>query len=158
MESADEAEQYSEENESIDGGSDEGGIPLVDNFNVSHMRPSQHDSDINFSAGGGERSRAEKIEESQENLEKRRQGAKRADEREMVRRAARRVVVFGVEVSKSAPVQTRGKHKSKGKRAPVPEGEAEMSLTEVRKAEALMSGMVVEPSFAKGNWSLRWRE
>jgi hypothetical protein len=27
-----------------------------------------------------------------------------------------------------------------------------------RKCEALMNGSVVEPSFAKGNWAIRWRE
>lgn len=138
--------------------SDEGGIPLVDNFNISHIRPSQQQSEINFSAGGGERSKAEKIEESQEDLEKRRQGQKRAEEREMVRRAARRVIVFGVEMPKRESVVQKGsKSKAKAKRGGT-DDEAEASLTEMRKAEALMSGMVVEPSFAKGNWFVRWRE
>ena len=139
--------------------SDDGGIPLVDNFNISHVRPSQQQSDINFSAGGGERSRAEKIEESREDLDKRRQGAKRAEEREMVRRAARRVIVFGVEVPKrDAGSQKGSKAKAKGKRGGGTDDEAEESTTEMRKAEALMNGMVVEPSFAKGDWSVRWRE
>lgn len=160
MESGD--ENASDDGSEAPGSSDGGGIPLVDNFNINHVRPAQQQSEINFSAGGGERSRAEKIEETQEDLEKRRQGAKRAEEREMVRRAARRSIVFGVAVQKREPApQKGGKPKAKGKRGagPVDEGEAEVSLTEIRKAEALMSGgMVVEPSFAKGNWSLRWRE
>lgn len=164
MESGDETEptvKYQEEYHSDDTvSSDEGGIPLVDNFNVSHVRPSQQQSEINFSAGGGERSRAEKIEESQEDLEKRRQGQKQAEEREMVRRAARRVIVFGVEVPKQeAPSKKHLKPKAKGKRRGLDDDETEEEpRTEVRKAEALMNGMVVEPSFAKGNWSIRWRE
>lgn len=162
MESGDDAPSVAEKEDqdlSDDtASSDAGGIPLVDNFNISHIRPSQQESEINFSAGGGERSRAEKIEESQEDLDKRRQGQKRAEEREMVRRAARRVIVFGVEMPKREPAVQKGpKSKAKGRRGGT-DDEAEASLTEMRKAEALMSGMVVEPSFAKGNWKIRWRE
>lgn len=35
------------------------------------------------------------------------------------------------------------------------EGEGE---GERRKCEAVMNGKAVEPSFAKGSWSIRWRE
>lgn len=157
MESADEAPLEGEDRGDETASSDEGGIPLVDNFNISHVRPSQQDSEINFSAGGGERSRAEKIVETQEDLEKRRQGQKRAEERELVRRAARRVVVFGVEVPRREQATQKGK-KGKGKRGAGTDDEAEVAVTETRKAEAMMSGMVVEPSFAKGNWFIRWRE
>ena len=159
MESSDEAggEHHDPEDGAIS--SDDGGIPLVDNFNVSHVRPSQEQSEINFSAGGGERSRAEKIEESAQDLERRQKGQKQADEREVVRRAARRVIVFGVEVPKQQTTSPKAsKSKSKGKRGASQEVEMEESPTELRKAEALMNGMVVEPSFAKGNWSIRWRE
>ncbi|EME80820.1 uncharacterized protein MYCFIDRAFT_46380 [Pseudocercospora fijiensis CIRAD86] len=93
------------------------------------IRPPQEESEINFAAGGGERGRHEKIEETPDDLQKRREGAKRAEEREMVRRAARRIIIFGVD-----------------------------GTTEIRRAEALMAGMVVEPSFAKGNWAVRWRD
>ena len=48
------------------------------------------------------------------------------------------------------------KTKGKGRRNEDDDGSA--SQMEVRKAEALMNGMVVEPSFAKGNWAIRWRE
>ena len=98
-------------------------------------------------------------QESADDLAKRRQGAKRAEEREMVRRAARRVIVFGLEVPRREPaVQKHSKSKGKVKRGGgSTDDEAETSTTEIRKAEALMSGMVVEPSFAKGNWSIRWR-
>lgn len=159
MESADEDDAQDSGDDAGSASSGEGGIPLVDNFNVSHIRPSQQQSDINFSAGGGERSRAEKIEESQEDLKKRRQGAKRAEERETIRRAARRTIVFGVEVPRREPTsQKRPKAKGKGKRGALSDDEGEEGPTEVRKAEALMAGMVVEPSYAKGNWSIRWRQ
>ncbi|PPJ60370.1 hypothetical protein CBER1_10773 [Cercospora berteroae] len=127
------------------------------------IRPPQDQSLVNFSVGG-ERGRQEKIEESADDLEKRRQGAKRAEEREMVRRAARRGVVFGFEVPRRENSGTSQKKPAKSKAKPKKgsedqdEGEAAPSATEIRKAEALMAGMVVEPSFAKGNWSIRWRD
>lgn len=59
-------------------------------------------------------------------------GMQRAKEREMVRRAARRAVAFGfLEESEE------------GKR---------------RKVEAIQGGRVVESSFAKGEWGVRWKE
>lgn len=137
-----------------DSGEDDGGSVPSEDGGV-RIRPPQDQSDVNFSVGG-ERSRAEKIEASVEDLEKRRQGAKRAEEREMVRRAARRGIVFGFEVSKR---ETSGpKQKTKAKAKGSAEGETSMPQTEIRKAEALMNGMVVEPSYAKGNWTIRWRE
>lgn len=74
--------------------------------------------------------------------EKRNEGQKRADERETVRRAARRAVVFGYPADDlGPPVESR-----------LPEARPR------RKCEAVMNGQVVEPSFAKGNWAIRWRE
>lgn len=96
----------------------------------TRIRPPQSTSEVNGSVGG-EKGRAERIDETDEMLEKRRQGQKRARQREMVRCAARRAVVFGLVA-----------------------GEGE----ERRKCEAVMNGKVVEPSFAKGGWSIRWRE
>lgn len=134
-------------------------------FRISHVRPSQMDSEINFNAGGGERSKAEKIEESESDLAKRLEGAKRAEEREMVRRAARRVIIFGIQterqdktISSKAAVKAKSQKNIKTATADEeddPEPEINMK---VRKAEALMNGVVVEPSFAKGDWSIRWRE
>jgi len=92
------------------------------------VRPPQAKSDVNGSIGG-EKGRAERIHETDEMKTKRREGERRAEEREMVRRAARRCCAFGFG------------------------GEAEK-----RKCEAVMKGTVVEPSFAKGEWSIRWRE
>lgn len=57
-------------------------------------------------------------------------GMQKAREREMVRRAARRGVAFGFEMEE-------------GKR---------------KRVEAVQRGRVVESSFAKGEWGVRWRE
>lgn len=84
---------------------------------------------------GGEKGRAERIEENEEMLRKRMEGQQKAHERELVRCAARRGVAFGFIVKAIL-------------------GEPE----ERRKCEAVMQGKVVEPSFAKGEWSIRWRE
>lgn len=94
------------------------------------IRPPQAQNDVNGSVGG-EKGWAERIEETDEMKLKRREGQRRADEREMVRKAARRGCAFGFTV----------------------EGEEEK-----RKCEAVMKGVVVEASFAKGEWGIRWRE
>lgn len=96
----------------------------------TRVRPPQSKSQVNGSIGG-EKGRAERIEETDEMREKRAEGQRKAHERELVRCAARRGVVFGFVV-----------------------GEKE----EKRKCEAVMQGKVVEPSFAKGDWAVRWRE
>jgi hypothetical protein len=95
----------------------------------TRVRPPQDVSEVNGSVGG-EKGRAEREGETSEMLEKRIEGQKRVKEKEMVRCAARRGVVFGFAVG---------------------DGES-------RKCEAVMHGKVVEPSFAKGDWSIRWRE
>ncbi|ORY14035.1 hypothetical protein BCR34DRAFT_480160 [Clohesyomyces aquaticus] len=94
------------------------------------VRPPQSQRDVNASVGG-EKGWAERSEETEEMREKRLQGQKRAEEKEMVRRAARRGVVFGFVVTA---------HDGR------------------KKCEAVMNGVVVEPSFAKGDWGIRWRE
>lgn len=99
----------------------------------TRIRPPQNVSEVNGSVGG-EKGRAERIRETPEMLEKRRWGGKKADEHERVRRAARRGVVFGFVVGGAEGREIR------------------------RKCEAVMQGKVVEPSFAKGDWSIRWRE
>ncbi|KAF6816740.1 hypothetical protein CMUS01_12222 [Colletotrichum musicola] len=98
----------------------------------TRVRPPQTQSQVNGSIGG-EKGRAERVEETDEMREKRNEGQKKAHEREMVRCAARRGVVFGFVVGDS----------DEGRR---------------RKCEAVMQGKVVEPSFAKGDWAVRWRE
>ena len=94
------------------------------------VRPPQQVNDVNGSVGG-EKGWAERIEETDDMKAKRREGQRRANEREMVRKAARRACAFGLTI----------------------EGEAEK-----RKCEAVMKGAVVEASFAKGEWGIRWRE
>lgn len=100
----------------------------------TRIRPPQSTSEVNGSVGG-EKGRAERIDETDEMLEKRRQGQKKARQRELVRCAARRAVVFGLD---PGGVEGPGGYR--------------------RKCEAVMNGKVVEPSFAKGSWSIRWRE
>lgn len=104
----------------------------------TRIRPPQNVSEVNGSVGG-EKGRAERIEENEEMLEKRRQGQKRAKEKEMVKCAARRGVVFGFKIN--------------GVSAGGNDGGGEQRL-----CEAVMNGKVVEPSFAKGDWFVRWRE
>lgn len=121
------------------------------------IRPPQTESYVNFSVGG-ERGRAERTEESASDLQKKIDGQKQAKEREMVRRAARRAVVFGFILGQSPetiPFQPpkSSKHKKSSSRE-----ENVMKEPTRRKCEALMQGSVVEPSYAKGNWSIRWRE
>ncbi|KEQ58492.1 uncharacterized protein M437DRAFT_59017 [Aureobasidium melanogenum CBS 110374] len=94
------------------------------------VRPPQSESEVNGSIGG-EKGWAERIHETPEMLQKRREGQRRAEEKEMVKCAARRAVVFGLESSRQ-------------------EGK--------RMCEAVMHGAVVEPSYAKGDWFIRWRE
>jgi hypothetical protein len=93
----------------------------------TRVRPPQDVSEVNGSVGG-EKGRAERKAETQEALEKRLEGQKRTKEKEMVRSAARRGVIFGFTVDQNG--------------------------SERKKCEAVMNGIVVEPSFAKGDWSV----
>lgn len=116
-----------------------GGISL-------RVRPPQSQSEVNGSIGG-EKGWSERVEETPEMLQKRREGQRKAEEKEMVRQAARRAVVFGLEV-RSADERTARKG-----------GEQDaVTSVERRMCEAVMNGAVVEPSFAKGDWAIRWRE
>ncbi|KAG8625670.1 hypothetical protein KVT40_006071 [Elsinoe batatas] len=151
--------------------------------------------------GQGEKSTA-----TQEELdEKRKQGQKRAEQRERVRNACRRAVVFGLREpgsSTSSSVGTEAKGRGKSPSADVSAKEKDMDDWtssdsggggrkgkkgrkvkggggkagggaqggkgsegfvkvdgERRKlCEAVMRGEIVEPSFAKGEWGVRWRE
>ena len=128
------------------------------------VRPPQSQSEVNGSIGG-EKGWAEKIVETPEMLQKRLDGQKRADERELVRCAARRLCAFGVVVddpavggeakTKGAKGKRKGKSKQqKGENDSDDGGEQEHR----KKCEAIMSGGVVEASYAKGEWGIRWRE
>lgn len=117
----------------------DGGVPL-------RVRPPQSKSEVNGSIGG-EKGWAERIDETPEMLLKRREGQKRADQREMVRCAARRAVVFGLR-SQSVEDETGG---SRGEKT-------NAGADQIRLCEAVMNGQVVEPSYAKGeHWAIRWR-
>jgi hypothetical protein len=102
--------------------------------------------------------------ETPELAARRRAGQKKAEEREFVRCVVRRAVVFGVEVEGWEDIGGSGgggKKGKKGKGRRDAESEDEDVQSEVkprRKCEAVMSGQVVEPSFAKGDWSVRWRD
>ncbi|ETS75237.1 hypothetical protein PFICI_13721 [Pestalotiopsis fici W106-1] len=106
----------------------------------TRIRPAQDVSEVNGSVGG-EKGKAERIEENEEMLKKRRLGQRRAKEKEMVKCAARRGVVFGF---------LAGDQDGAG------QGGGDMGGR--RKCEAVSNGNVVEPSFAKGDWQIRWRE
>lgn len=99
----------------------------------TRIRPAQDVSEVNGGVGG-EKGWAERTEENEEMLKKRLEGQRKAHERELVRCAARRGVAFGFLLKTED---------SDGNR---------------RKCEAVMQGKVVESSFAKGDWSIRWRE
>jgi hypothetical protein len=80
-----------------------------------------------------------KTSEAMSQAQKQRHGQQRAEQREMIRRAARRGVIFGFEIEDDGsehdlPIQTSR-----------------------RRCEAVVDSKVVEPSFAKGNWAVRWR-
>merc|ERR1712093_656043 len=106
-------------------------------YGSGKIRPPQSQNSINGSIGG-EKGRAERIEETNEMKEKRREGQRIAEEREMVRKAAGRGCAFGFVAD--------GGTEEKGKKS------------ERRMCEAVMKGAVVEPSYAKGDWGIRWRE
>lgn len=92
-------------------------------------------------------------------LRKRKEGHRRADQREMIRRAARRLIVFGCEQKRHDRRDNHPKKPNKRTTKGSTAGDQEVAEETVRrKCEALMNGIVVEPSFAKGNWAIRWRE
>ncbi|OTB03731.1 hypothetical protein M426DRAFT_321435 [Hypoxylon sp. CI-4A] len=104
----------------------------------TRVRPPQRVSLVNGSVGG-EKGRAERAEETEENARRRLEGQRKALHREMVRSAARRGVVFGFAGGDGGGGDTG-------------------AAAAARKCEAVMQGKVVEPSFAKGDWGVRWRE
>lgn len=96
--------------------------------------------------------------ETRSELSKMQAGQRRAEHREMVRRAARRAVVFGFdqEPAPSNHDRVSGKRGRRSGESAAPNDQPPRPAR--RKCEALMNGSVVEPSFAKGNWAIRWRE
>ena len=76
-------------------------------------------------------------------------GRQRAANREKVRQAARRGVVFGLLVDETG-------YDDSGERRTV--GEVGGKGQRRRQVEAVQGGRVVEASFAKGEWGVRWRD
>jgi hypothetical protein len=161
-----ESEAGSEEVSGSEDGEEDGGAGLETGLGAKtglgpRVRPPQTESEVNFSVGG-ERGKAEKIEESAEDASKRLDGQRRAEEREMVRRAARRAVVFGFPRSMETVAAAAAGEAGGGTASKRSKKRADHDPTPTepqrRKCEALMQGAVVEPSFAKGNWSIRWRD
>lgn len=123
-------------------------------------------SEANPHAGSNKRCRSTAVED-EELKQKREQGQKKAEEREAVRSAARRLCAFGVCVPEEAAQGDKGSGDSRSKqrnkeRAKVAESTINNTAEPTenrRKCEAVMKdGMVVEPSLAKGEWGIRWRE
>jgi hypothetical protein len=125
-------------------------------YGSGKVRPPQSQNDVNGSVGG-EKGWAERIDETEEMKMKRREGQRRAEEREMVKKAARRGCAFGflVEVDEEEKREVRGKG---GKDKASKDGGEVKVDSDRRKCEAVMKGVVVEASFAKGDWGIRWRE
>ncbi|KAJ9659672.1 hypothetical protein H2201_007263 [Coniosporium apollinis] len=127
-------------------GDEEGGVSLTASKpekkkgGRAKLRPPQYEAEVNGSIGG-EISKAERQEESAEVIQKRLEGQRKAEEREMVRRAARRGCAFGFVVGSQDGKDANGKKSE-----------------ERRKCEAIMNDQAVEASYAKGEWGIRWRE
>jgi len=62
----------------------------------------------------------------------------------MVKKAARRGCVFGFDIE--------------GHDGTISKKKSEALEGDRRPCEAVMNGVVVEPSFAKGDWGIRWRQ
>lgn len=104
----------------------------------NRIRPSHAISDVNGSTEV-EKGRIERLEETEYMVMKRKEGQLRTMEKERIKGAARRGVVFGFNELSADQVKND-------------------SECDKRKCEAVMAGKVVEPSFAKGDWAIRWRE
>lgn len=96
--------------------------------------------------------------EISEQHQRRLAGQRRADQREMVRRAARRGVVFGFLENAPNVGDREQRSEETSNRDKAGKDTDHLGLEVRRKCEAIMNGLVVEPSYAKGNWAIRWRE
>lgn len=85
-------------------------------------------------------------------LAKRREGQRRADEREHVRNAARQAIAFEI-WTHCPPLGVAAKQGVTGQKS------SQNEPTKWRRmCEALMNGRVVESSFTKGDWEIRLKE
>ena len=129
-------------------------------FGAGKVRPPQSESDVNGSVGG-EKGWAERTEETEETIAKRKEGDMWAQRMEMVRCAARRGCAFGFVVGgelDGGEEAVGTKKKGRKKLADDVAAEGVEQTERRRKCEAVMNEQVVEASFAKGEWGIRWRE
>lgn len=156
--SGEESHGSAEESGNVQNTSDAGHDVKSDysNFGGGKVRPPQSQAEVNGSVGG-EKGRAERNDETAEALKKRKLGERRAEEKEMVRRAARRGCAFGFLVDTNAAA-TQGKKKKNLADADVTSSSNAQGEERRKKCEAVMNGMAVEASSAKGDWQIRWRE
>lgn len=104
-----------------------------------------------------------KIEGLDKHREKKLEGQRMAEEREIVRCAARRLCVFGAAVFENS---RRGENLGTGMKRELQKAastkisdDAVTPCEKTKKCEAVVRGStVVEASFAKGDWGIRWRE
>lgn len=119
---------------------------------------------------------AEEAEAGDARDDKRREGMLRASQRERVRNACRRAVVFGlpppntIDPSTTSRTDTKaqpkdeeggggGKSGKAGRRKRGGSSSGDDTSTRAPpRCEAIMRGAVVEPSYAKGDWGVRWAE
>ena len=88
-------------------------------------------------------------------------GMVKAEQKEIVKRAARRGCVFGFALV-ADPADSLSSAREADTKASVEERvKPDFNKDTVdarRKCEVVSNGRVVEPSFAKGDWGIRWRE
>jgi len=103
-------------------------------FGAGKVRPPQSKSDVNGSVGG-EKGWAERTEETAEAIEKRKEGQKWVERREMVRSAARRGVVFGFVILEDTDCggDTKAMHKKGRKKTLEAAEEVAAARTERKK-------------------------
>jgi hypothetical protein len=145
--------------ESLEDSDDEAErIPVQSQKSTSRpmIRPPQTVSEVNGSIGG-EKSWAGHKKETAEELEKQKARQRQAEEREMLRRAARRGCAIGLKVGVKSEAVREGPPKGQSRKGKV----ADVSVNATddfwpeEKCEAVMNGVVVEASFAKGKWAVR---
>ena len=116
-----------------------GGVPIYLDY------PKKRENDLSNS-----RVENSNVQLTDADVQRRRAGQERADQRELVRQAGRRGVVFGFWYPK--PLDDQRRHNAKPRIKGVEEEEKEAK----RKVEIMQRGKIVEGSFAKGEWGVRW--
>jgi hypothetical protein len=119
------------------------------------IRPPQTYSSVNGNIGV-EKGWAERKEETAEELDKRKAGQQRAEEREIVTRTAR-ACAFGLKL-KDKPETAREETPSyKSRRDEFQQANIgnPKASEHMKKCETVMGSFVVEASFAKGDWAIR---